>query len=97
MVSTSSYLLNTTFPCGGKRTFVPAQSYRIELQFNFLTANFEDLGFGEELPMPPRGKVSECVVIAIYVKNSLRSVPTCSTQSVLRFVGLRRSSLAFSR
>ena len=32
--------------------------------------------------MPPHGKVSNCVAIAIYVKNSLRRIPACSTQSV---------------
>ena len=35
--------------------------------------------------MPTHGKISKCVVIAIYVKNSLRIVPPCSTESVSLF------------
>ena len=40
-----------------------------ELEFCVLRANFADLGFGKELLMPPHGKVSKCVAIAIYVKK----------------------------
>ena len=56
-----------------------------KLEFCVLRANFTDLSFGEELSMPPHGKVSKCVAIAIYVKNSLRSIPSCSAQSVSLF------------
>ena len=57
-----------------------------ELKFYHLRANFADLGFGEECQgNRPHGKVNKCFVIAIYVKNSLGSVPPCSTQSISLF------------
>ena len=36
------------------------------------------LAFGKKWSTHPHGKVSKCFVIAIYVKNSLASIPPCS-------------------